>query len=203
MPRWSILLALCGCVTFANGNRGVPLVESASVFTRETSPRYADPPRPVVHDANAVEKKLPVVDGPATTDRAHAIGGQLGIMVILAKYLITGIDFEAGTVRSTATSAASTDSSIYMGLSAVAGLTGRVGRISATADLAAGLRKLERHSEGYKWFYSESRGALESRLRVDVGLRPWLTLGVFGGIDQMGARRLGLGIAIHLPGEGR
>jgi hypothetical protein len=123
--------------------------------------------------------------------------------VVFAHHVVAGLEFEGGGARSEARDPSSTSSAVHLGGAAVLGLTARQGRISVGAELVAGLRKLERHSDDGDWFFLRQDRFLETRLRVHVWVASWLAVGVYAAFDDTGSRGTGLRLIGSIPESAR
>jgi hypothetical protein len=192
--RLLVVLVCAACATAPNGQRLIPPIVDLGAFVHDAPAQFTTPAELVTSSGDYAER----TSVPRAPETARATGFASRFLLLFARHFVAGVETEVGSVSSTSTAFASTRSSIHLGFGVVAGVTGRLGRLSANAELAASLRKLERHTDDGAWFFYESHGSLESRLRADVWLLPWLTGGASFGVDRAGARTLTVGIGIHV-----
>jgi len=170
-----------------------------SFVTRDITPRYTSPPQVVTDSpAGAVERRAPGAIPPDFDARgqAQAVGALTRGYVLLANHLVVGGETELGYAHSTATAATTTDGSMFGALGVFAGVTARVGRISASAIVAGRWASIERYSDGPDW-YREELTTIESRLQLDVWVCRYASIGALIGADREGNRSAGIGIALH------
>jgi len=195
-----VAMAITGCATVRNPQMW-NLDEEVGVFVTPRPARFDDPPEHVDSDSTAVERRAPALPAAevAPLDGATAIGGVARVGVTFADHLVGGLEFEIGGVQSGAIDSQSTDGALHMGIASVVGVTGRLGRIALGAELVAGQRKLERHSDDLQWFYLDKNWFLETRLRADLWLTSWLALGAYVAFDRDGTTGGGVRITVAIP----
>lgn len=201
-----VAVILTGCLPPEPGARYrvAAMMFETGAFTRDVPARFPKLPEPVVPCTDAscsAEKRAPapVALEPPSTDLASAIGGAWRMAVIIKRHVLVGGDLEIGGVRSSASDYATTDSAINLGASAFIGVTERIGRLSASAELAYGVQRIMRRSDDDLWFFKDDRAFLEPRVRLDIWISSHLTLGAYAIVDEGGAHVGGIRLSGSLP----
>jgi len=166
--------------------RTVPMIVEMGPFGYERAPRFA-----ARHDEPTALGQPPVHERAGTLAVATRIGG------IVAKYLVLGGEVELGAGRSTSDAPSTIEQSLHLGIGAAIGLRGRFGRLSPSFEFFGGVRSIERHADD-GWFYFQRNGVIERRVRLDVWLFDFMTIGVYGGRDLDGNWSIGWRTGYHV-----
>ena len=194
------MVALAGCATLKNKDNWDTGSEVGG-FVAVVPARFTVTPQPVVHDGQAVERTASVVpaavESPAAT--ASATGFVTRSAVVFAHHVVAGVEFEGGAVRSGAVDAVTTGDAVLLGASAMVGLRQRIGTVTVGAELVAGIRKLERHTDDGTLFYAQGDGFVEPRLTAQAWLLSWLSLGAEVALARDGITGAGIRIGFSIP----
>jgi hypothetical protein len=209
--RVLIALTIAGCLPAEHGKdyQVASMAIEVGAYTREAPARFSSkpqllPPCDEKHPCEGASKRATVEsETPASPpEHANTYGGVARVEWLIGRHFYLAGDFEIGAVRSSARGFTTTDQGGVWGAGALAGVTGRTGRLSVAAEVGIGIERIMRHRDagrGWLWFFADNRPIVEPRVRVDWWIHQHLSISAYAIVDDNGLHAGGLGLTGSIP----